>query len=182
MRESFVPQDRGGDAVTTDVKEEVSESSEAEEKSFFVRGALLGLVGGVVAAILLITVAGSVISLVDDTFGSGEVEAGPAEESTGEALLVATGEDLATTNGCFACHSSDGVDGIGPTWSGLLGKERVLVGGDSVTADEAYLTESILNPGVAEVDGFPTGVMPATYADSLSTEDIGALIAYITSL
>ena len=34
-------------------------------------------------------------------------------ELTGEALLIATGEDLATANGCVGCHSSDGIDIIG---------------------------------------------------------------------
>lgn len=182
MHEGLVPRDRGGDAVTTDVKDETTESVEPEEKSQFARGALLGLVGGAIAAILLISVAGSVISLVDDIFGSNEEVAGPAEELTGEALLIATGEDLATTNGCVGCHSTDGTNIVGPTWQGLFGSERSLVGGGTVTADEAYLAESIVDPTAAEVDGFPAGVMPATYGDSLSAEDIEALVAYMKSL
>lgn len=182
MHESFVLRDRGGDAVTTDVNDEVAESVEEDEKSFFARGALLGLVGGVIAAILLISVGGSVVSLVDDIFGSGEVEAGAAEDVGGDDSLLATGAELATTNGCIACHSSDGLEGVGPTWSGLFGSERTLAGGGTVTADDAYLLESIIDPSAAEVEGYPTGVMPATYGDTISPEDIDALIAYIKSL
>lgn len=184
MHETFVPRDSGGDAVTTDIKDELAESAEAdqEEKSFFARGVLLGLVGGVLAAVLLISAGGSVISLVDDVFGSDEVAAGSAEEPGGAASPVAMGEELATTNGCIACHSTNGLDGVGPTWSGLFGSERVFADGTSATADDAYLLESILNPGVVEVEGFPTGVMPATYGDSISAEDIDTLIAYIKSL
>jgi hypothetical protein len=58
----------------------------------------------------------------------------------------------------------------------------VFADGSSATADDAYLLESILNPGVVEVEGFPTGVMPTTYGDSISAEDIDTLIAYIKSL
>jgi mono/diheme cytochrome c family protein len=184
MHESFVLRDRGGDAVTTDIKDEQTDSTEEiqDEKSFFARGVLLGLVGGALAAVLLISVGGSVISLVDDVFGSDEIAAGPAEEPSGEASLVAMGEELTTTNGCIACHSTNGLDGVGPTWTGLFGSERVFAGGGSATADDAYLLESIVNPGAVEVEGFPTGVMPATYGDSISAEDIETLIAYIKSL
>jgi cytochrome c oxidase subunit 2 len=163
--------DCGGEAVTTDVKDEATESAQEAEKSFFARGALLGLVGGVVVAILLISVGGSVVSLVDDLFGSTEVEAAPAEELTGEALLIATGEDLATTNGCIGCHSINGLDGTGPTWSGL-----------AATVDDEYLRRAILQPNADIAAGYTEGIMPVTYEDSLSTEDIDALVAYIQSL
>ena len=157
--------------MTTDVKDEAVESTEDHEKSFFARGALLGLVGGAVIALLLISVGGSVVSLVDDLFGSDEVEAGPAEELTGEALLIATGEDLATTNGCIGCHTINGLDSTGPTWTGL-----------AASVDSEYLRRAIVDPGAEIAAGFTDGVMPATYADSLSDDDIDALVAYIESL
>lgn len=157
--------------MTTDVKDEATESIDEPEKSFFARGALLGLVGGVVAAILLISIGGSVVSLVDDLFGSGEAEAGPAEELTGEALLIATGENLATTNGCAGCHTVNGIDLTGPTWSGLASR-----------VDDTYIRRAIVEPNADIAAGFDEGVMPSTYADSLSAEDIDALIAYIQSL
>jgi mono/diheme cytochrome c family protein len=103
-------------------------------------------------------------------------------EGVDNAELVATGEGLATTNGCVACHSNNGTDGIGPTWSGLFGSERPLIGGGSAIADDAYLLESLVNPGAQVVDGFLDGIMPPTYGDSLATEDIDALFAYIKSL
>jgi mono/diheme cytochrome c family protein len=161
--------------VTTEVKDESSETvegqAEDQEKSFFARGALLGLVGGALAAILLISVGGSVVSLFDDVFGSGEEAAGPAEELTGEALLISTGSNLATTNGCIGCHSTNGLDGTGPTWQGL-----------GVTVDDEYLRRAILDPNADIAAGFTPDVMPATYVDTLSDEDVDALIAYIKSL
>ena len=140
------------------------------EKSFFGRGALLGLVGGAVVALIFISAVGSVVSLVDDVFGSSSAAA--ADETPAEVdPLVATGESLATSSGCIACHSNNGVDGVGPTWKGL-----------SASVDEAYIRTSILEPNAAIADGFTADVMPATYADSLSAEDLDALVAYITSL
>lgn len=160
--------------MTTDSDSEVPDVVEetGDQKSFFARGALLGLVGGVLVAILVMSVAGSVISLIDDVFGSeGVAEAESAEPMTEEEALLAAGEDLATTSGCVACHSTDGLDGVGPTWQGL-----------SATADAAYVTESILDPNAVIVAGFQPDLMPADYTDKLSEEDLNALVAYILSL
>lgn len=159
--------------MTTEVKDESAEVADQpeQEKSFFARGALLGLVGGALVAILLISVGGSVISLFDDVFGSGEEAAAPAEELTGEALLISTGSNLATTNGCIGCHSVNGLDGTGPTWTGLAAR-----------VDEEYLRRAILEPNADIAEGYTEGVMPVTYADSLSAEDVDALVAYIQSI
>lgn len=159
--------------MTTEVKDESAEVADQPEpeKSFFVRGVLLGLAGGALVAVLLISVGGSVISLFDDVFGSGEEAAAPAEELTGDALLIATGSNLATTNGCIGCHSVNGLDGTGPTWTGLAAR-----------VDEEYLRRAILEPNADIAEGFTAGVMPVTYADTLSDEDVDALVAYIQSL
>jgi mono/diheme cytochrome c family protein len=159
--------------VTTEVKDDSAEVADQpeEEKSFFARGALLGLVGGALVAVLLISAGGSVISLLDDMFGTGEEAAAPAEELTGEALLISTGSNLATTNGCIGCHSVNGLDGTGPTWTGLAAR-----------VDDEYLRRAILQPNADIADGYTEGVMPVTYVDTLSDEDVDALVAYIKSL
>lgn len=160
--------------MTTDTKNDVPdrESEGHEEKSFFSRGALLGLFGGALLAILVISIFGSVLSLVDDVFGSPTAaEADSNEPLTGEALLVATGEDLATSTGCVGCHSANGLDGTGPTWSGLAD-----------TVDNDYIRLSITDPNADIATGFAADVMPATYADTLTGEDLDALVAYIGSL
>lgn len=158
--------------MTTEVKEEATETADGqEEKSFFARGALLGLFGGALAAILLISIGGSVVSLFDDIWGSGEEAAAPADDLTGEDLLIETGRNLATTNGCIGCHSTNGLDGTGPTWQGL-----------AATVDDEYLRRAILDPNAEIAAGFEPDVMPSTYADSLTAEDVDALVAYIKSL
>lgn len=158
--------------MTTDVEEEATEiADEQEEKSFFARGALLGLFGGALAAILLISIGGSVVSLFDDVWGSGEEAAAPADDLTGEDLLIETGRNLATTNGCIGCHSTNGLDGTGPTWQGL-----------AATVDDDYLIRAILDPNADIAAGYEPDVMPNTYVDTLTAEDVDALVAYIKSL
>jgi cytochrome c oxidase subunit 2 len=94
---------------------------------------------------------------------------------------AARGQVLANEVGCAACHTSDGTDGTGPTWQGLAGSTVTLDTGETVVADTDYLTRSITEPAAQLVDGFDP-VMPATYADQLTTEEISDLVAYIQSL
>lgn len=91
---------------------------------------------------------------------------------------AAAGEQLATSNGCLGCHSIDGSTIVGPTWQGLYGSEVELEGGDTVTADDAYITESIREPGAKIVAGFGN-LMPAF---NLDDQQIADVIAYIQSL
>jgi len=91
----------------------------------------------------------------------------------------ARGQALVTANGCAACHSVNGAAGIGPTWFGLAGSEVQLVGGVTVTADDAFLAESIRDPQATIVAGFESQQMPPyTFTD----EQIADIIAYIKTL
>jgi cytochrome c oxidase subunit 2 len=105
-----------------------------------------------------------------------EVEAPGA----GELSPVERGEKLSSEQGCLSCHSADGSPLVGPTWQGLFGSQRQLEDGSTVTADEAYLRESILDPEAEVVAGYPM-IMPNAY-DFLTKEDITAVIEYIKSL
>jgi mono/diheme cytochrome c family protein len=67
---------------------------------------------------------------------------------------AAAGQQLASQNGCTSCHSVDGSEGTGPTWQGLYGHEVTLEDGSTVTADDAYLHESIVNPTAKIVQNF----------------------------
>ena len=107
-----------------------------------------------------------------------EEEKGQAEEA-GMEDLIEKGKQLAQANGCLGCHSTDGSKRTGPTWKGLFGSERELEDGSTVTADEAYLKESIVNPSAKIVKGFPPAMPPYS---QLSDEDLQALIEYIKSL
>ena len=88
---------------------------------------------------------------------------------------------LADSNGCLACHTIDGTPSTGPTWKGVAGSSRPLETGESVVADDLYLFRSITDPGSQVVAGFDN-VMPATYGDTLSDQEISDLVEYIKSL
>ncbi|MFQ5615391.1 MAG: cytochrome c oxidase subunit II [Anaerolineales bacterium] len=94
----------------------------------------------------------------------------------------ARGRHLADKMGCVGCHSVDGSVSIGPSWLGVYGSERSLADGALVTVDEDYLRESILDPNARVVEGFAPNMMPPTFGDTLTGEQIGDLIAYIKSL
>lgn len=103
-----------------------------------------------------------------------------APPSSGEQSLVERGEKMAGEQGCLSCHSTDGSVLVGPTWLGLFGSQRQLEDGSTVTADDAYLRNSILDPESQVVAGYPM-IMPNAY-DFLAEEDITAVVEYIKSL
>jgi cytochrome c2 len=105
---------------------------------------------------------------------------GSPSEGEGGAGDAANGQALATSNGCTGCHSIDGSSTVGPTWQGLFGHEVTLADGSTVTADEAYITESIHDPSAKIVDGFQD-IMPKTFA-SMSQDDVNDIIAYIKTI
>ena len=79
----------------------------------------------------------------------------------------------------MTCHRSD-TQGRGPNLQGLFGKPVLLQDGRTVTADENYVRESILDPGAKIVNGFKP-VMP-TFQGLVSEEQLNALVAYVKSL
>ena len=89
------------------------------------------------------------------------------------------GQAWVSANGCAACHSITGAAGIGPTWFGLFGHEVELADGSVVTADEAYIHESIKAPQAKIVKGFENQLMP-TYG--FPDEQIDDIVAYIKTL
>jgi cytochrome c oxidase subunit 2 len=104
---------------------------------------------------------------------------GQMAEPSGEA--AERGEEWAQQFGCIACHTLDGSQGVGPTWSGLFDSERLLEDGTTVIANDQYLRESILNPGAKIVDGYQN-IMPSNFSDQMDDEKIDDVIAFIKSL
>jgi cytochrome c2 len=92
------------------------------------------------------------------------------------------GKDLSTRYGCIACHSVDGAkEGhSGPTWKGLFGSQRRFTNGKSAEANDAYLTESILEPGKVIVEGYSLGM--GSYSGILSEAELQSILLYIRSL
>lgn len=93
--------------------------------------------------------------------------------------LSATGEKIFAELGCSTCHRSDS-QGRGPNLQGVFGKPVQLADGRTVTADENYVRECILDPGAKRVKGFQP-IMP-TFQGLVSEEQVNALVAYVKSL
>jgi len=97
---------------------------------------------------------------------------------TGATPAVA-GEKLFTDLGCITCHRAD-AQARCPDLAGLFGRTVSLTTGRTLTADEGYIRESILDPGAKIVAGYQN-IMP-TYQGLVSEEGVLELIAYIKSL
>ena len=81
---------------------------------------------------------------------------------------------------CSTCHSIDGSKIVGPSFKGLYGRKEKMGDGTELVADDAYIKESILNPGAHIVDGYPPAMPP--YAGQLKDEQIADLIEYFKTL
>lgn len=91
---------------------------------------------------------------------------------------AAEGRQIAEDRGCLACHGNAGEGGIGPAWVGLIGSERTFDDGSTVVADEAYIRESITDPGARQVEGFQLQMPPNTLTDA----EITSVLAYLEAL
>jgi len=94
--------------------------------------------------------------------------------------IVDYGKRVAMAQGCVKCHSLDGEPHIGPTWLDLYHRRETLENGQVIVADEAYLTDSMIDPRGKIVRGFKP-VMP-TYKGRLSAPEAAALVEFIKSL
>ena len=115
--------------------------------------------------------------------GAAPVAAGeatmPPECTAAADPMACWGQKLSNSKGCMACHSVDGVKQQPcPNWKGLFGKERPLVSGETVVADEAYLASSITNSWDQVVQGYGKTMPPYSFPQ----EEIDALVAYLKSL
>jgi cytochrome c oxidase subunit II len=110
----------------------------------------------------------------------GEAIALPGEKETPE---LPAGQKLLADRGCLSCHSITGSAMTGPTLKGLYGASvSVLTNGkeNTVTADEAYIRSSIIDPAKDIVDGFPN-IMPSG-RDILTDDEIGEIVKFIETL
>lgn len=81
---------------------------------------------------------------------------------------------------CETCHFVDQeTQKIGPGLLNVGTRAETRVEGE--TAEE-YIRNSILHPNDYVVENFPENLMPQTYADILTPEDIDALVAYLMTL
>lgn len=144
-------------------------------------------------AVLLVVIGMVMVALVSGPLQGVALESTSTPESTGTAspesspsaspiaLAGNADEGKKLSVQCLGCHTVDGNKSVGPTWKDLYGHEVELKDGSKVIADEAYLTESIKDPGAKVVKDFPENAMPP-YGAILSDQNIADLVAYIKTL
>jgi cytochrome c oxidase subunit 2 len=96
-----------------------------------------------------------------------------------EGSLASAGAKLFQDLACNTCHRPD-AQGRGPVLEGLFGKSVTLQSGETLTVDEAYIRESILQPAAKVAQGFQPS-MP-TFQGLVSEEQLLELIEYVKSL
>jgi cytochrome c oxidase subunit 2 len=93
--------------------------------------------------------------------------------------LARQGEALFRSLGCSGCHAT-GAAVHAPDLNGVFGRKVHLADGRTLTADEAYLRDSILLPRRDVVAGFQP-IMPS-FKGSVTDGQMVRLIAYLKSL
>ena len=112
-------------------------------------------------------------------------EPGDEEQANAVELSPAAlkGKEIYASKTCNACHSLDGSKLVGPSFKGLYGRKEKLTDGKEITADDAYIKNSILKPNDQVVEGYAPA-MPS-FAEGplkLSDEDIANMIEFIKTL
>jgi len=101
------------------------------------------------------------------------------QTSTSGQSLAQDGERLFASLSCNACHNTR-PDARGPNLVGVYGSQLTLANGETVTADEAYLRQAILDPAQHVTQGYAP-IMP-TYQGQVSEDGVIALVEYIRNL
>ena len=102
---------------------------------------------------------------------AGESESGQTTTPT-EETASADGAQLFADQGCSGCHTLTAADATGTTGPNL---DESLKG-----KDPAYIEEGIVNPNEQLAEGFPPNVMPQSFGETLSPEDLDALVQYLS--
>jgi mono/diheme cytochrome c family protein len=105
-----------------------------------------------------------------ETTTTGATETGQTETGAAEGDPAA-GEQVFTSAGCNSCHTLSAAGSTAQTGpnldEGLKGK------------DAAFIRESIVNPDAEVTEGYSQELMPETYGEQLSEEELANLVAFL---
>jgi mono/diheme cytochrome c family protein len=106
-----------------------------------------------------------------------------ARVDAGEIMPSAeTGQEVFVAYGCTGCHGQ--ANGTGPALVGQWTRVQEdqdgrLTDTNHIDNPEAYLIQSIVNPGAYVVPGFNSGIMPANFSERITYEEMAHLLAYL---
>jgi mono/diheme cytochrome c family protein len=99
---------------------------------------------------------------------AGEDKPGEPEEETASA---ADGAALFESEGCAGCHTLQAAGSTAEVGPNL---DTELAG-----ADEKFIEESIVDPDAEIAKGFGEGIMPQNFGETMTPEELEALVAYL---
>ena len=95
------------------------------------------------------------------------------QTQTTTSASPAAGKQVFLANGCGACHTlaEAGTNGtVGPNLDdGLKGKNAT------------FIRQSIVDPNAEITPGFPANTMPQDFGDTISPDDLDALVAFLAA-
>jgi cytochrome c oxidase subunit II len=121
----------------------------------------------------------------------GQQVRGPAATPTptgggggGATSANAQGKQLFTANGCGGCHKLADAGGSGTVGPDLdtLAADAAKFGKQKGQTAQQYVLTSIKDPGAFVVPGFPNGVMPTTFGQSLTPDQLNTLVKYLLTV
>ena len=132
-------------------------------------------VSGILAGLaLLASGCGSaeVVSPTAETVVGTVPEQAPTETVDTSKGDAAAGKEVFMSSGCGGCHT------YGPAGTSAT------IGPDLDTAlqgkDPEFVLESIVDPNAEITEGFQANIMPATFGESLSDQQLADLVAFLT--
>ena len=106
-----------------------------------------------------------------DDSAPAEVAEEEFEGSDGERVF-----NTASPITCTTCHSLDGTVGLGPSLRGIAETAGTRIAGMGA---EEYIRQSIIDTNAYIVDGFPESLMPVNFSETLTAEELDAVIEYL---
>jgi len=111
------------------------------------------------------------VRVVDQSEFVAWVDERTAAPAYADLTPVERGEIWYTEFGCNACHSLDDTVQVGPSWQGIYNRQVELEDGSTVTVDDAYIRESIINPNHQIVAGFLPNLMPQDFETRMADKE-----------
>jgi cytochrome c oxidase subunit 2 len=111
--------------------------------------------------------------------GGQEIQQVEDDDQQSQASVPPDGRSVFVEFGCGACHLLSDGGGAGIVGPALDGMGTIAAERQSGVDARDYIFQSITMPNNYVVDGYAEGVMPSTYPEIMTSEQIDALVDYL---